>query len=188
MIKIGITGSVSSGKSTASKILSRKRGLVFSADLVVRKLYQNRSSKNLISKKFGLKNSNQIKKSIKKLILNDKINLKKLEKIIHPLVRKEMNKFTLKNKNKKILFYEIPLLIESKLMSFFDVIIFIKSNKKTRLKRFKLKKGDEVLFNFLNNQQLKDARKMKFCDHIIVNEGNLKILKNNLLNIIRKYE
>ena len=45
-----------------------------------------------------------------------------------------MKKFTFKNKNKKILFYEIPLLIESKLMKFFDLIIFIKSKKKQDLK------------------------------------------------------
>ena len=54
-----------------------------------------------------------------------------------------MRKFTSLNKNKKILFYEIPLLIESKLMKFFDVLIFIKSKKELRLKRFKLKRGDK---------------------------------------------
>ena len=75
--------------------------------------------KSLISKKFKIKNNNQIKKTLKKLILENKKNIKKLEKIIHPLVRKKMRKFTLKNKNKKLLFYEIPLLIESKLMKLF---------------------------------------------------------------------
>ena len=40
-----------------------------------------------------------------------------------------MKKFTFKNKNKKILFYEIPLLIESKLMKYFNIIIFIKAKK-----------------------------------------------------------
>ena len=56
-----------------------------------------------------------------------------------------MKKFTSKNKNKKILFYEIPLLIESKLMKYFNVIIFIKAKKKLRLKRFKSKKGDKKI-------------------------------------------
>ena len=53
-----------------------------------------------------------------------------------------MRQFTFKNKNKKF-FYEIPLLIESKLNNFFDVIIFIKSNKKLRMKRFTAKRGDK---------------------------------------------
>ena len=42
----------------------------------------------MISKEFGIENNNQIKKSIKKLLLEDKKNLKELEKLIHPLVRK----------------------------------------------------------------------------------------------------
>ena len=188
MIKIGITGSLASGKTTASKILSSKRGPLFSADVAVKELYQNKSFRSLISKKFGVKNNNQIKESLKKLIIKDKKNLKKLEKLIHPLVRKKMRKFTSKYKNKKTLFYEIPLLIENKLMRLFNLIIFIKSKKETRLKRFKLKKGNKVLFNFLNNLQMSDKRKIKFCDHVVVNEKNLKILKKNLLSIIYKYE
>ena len=80
------------------------------------------------------------------------------------------------------------MLIENNLMRLFNLIIFIKSKKETRLKRFKLKKGNKVLFNFLNNLQMSDKRKIKFCDHVVVNEKNLKILKKNLLSIIYKYE
>ena len=96
MIKIGITGSLASGKTTASKFLSSKRGPLFSADIAVKELYQNKSFRSLISKELGVENNNQIKKSIKKLIINNKKNLKKLEKLIHPLVRKKMRKFTFK--------------------------------------------------------------------------------------------
>tara|TARA_B100000963_G_scaffold295384_1_gene266268 strand:+ start:3604 stop:4170 length:567 start_codon:yes stop_codon:yes gene_type:complete len=188
MIKIGITGSLASGKTTASKILSNKRGPLFSADVAVKELYMNKNFRFSISRKFGVKNNNQIKKSLKKLIIQNKKNLKKLEKLIHPLVRKKMRKFTSKNKNKKILFYEIPLLVESKLMNLFNVIIFIKSKKETRFKRFKLKQGDKKLFNFLNSQQMTDKKKIKFCDYTVVNEKNLKILKKELLRIISKYE
>ena len=189
MIKIGITGSLASGKTTASKFLSYRRGPLFSADNVVKTLYRNRKFKTLISKKFKIKNNNKIKKSLKNVILNNKKknNLKMLEKIIHPLVRKKMREFTTKNKNKKILFYEIPLLIESKLMKFFNVVIFIKSSKKLRMKRFKSKRGNIRLFNLLNSKQISDYKKIKFCDHVVVNEKNLKILKKNLSFIISKY-
>ena len=105
MFKIGITGSLASGKTTASKILSFKRGPLFSADKVVKELYHNKNLKSLIEKRFRIKNNNQIKKSLKNLILKDKKNIKRLEKIIHPLVRKKMRNFTSQNKNKKFLFY-----------------------------------------------------------------------------------
>ena len=181
MIKIGITGSLSSGKTTASKILSKNRGPLFNADKVVKELYQKKNFRLLVSKRFKIKNNNNIKISLKKLILRNSTNLTKLEKIIHPLVREEMRKFTIKNKNKKILFYEIPLLVESKLMRFFNVIIFIKSKKSIRLKRFKSKNGSKTLFDFFNSQQIHDRKKVKFCNHVVVNEKNLNILKKKLI-------
>jgi dephospho-CoA kinase len=72
MTKIGITGSLASGKTTASKILSYKRGPLFCADSVVKQLYKNKNFKSKLSKKFKVKNNNQIKSSIKKLIFKDK--------------------------------------------------------------------------------------------------------------------
>ena len=96
MIKIGITGSLSSGKTTASKFLSNKNRPLFSADLAVRELYRNKSFRSQISKKFGVENNNQIKRSIKKLVIKNRKKLKKLEKIIHPLVRKKMRKLQTK--------------------------------------------------------------------------------------------
>jgi len=188
MIKIGITGSLASGKTTASNILSYKRGPLFSADKIVKELYESKIYRSIISKKFKIKNDNQIKKNLKKKILSNKKNIKKLEKIIHPLVRKKMRKFTSQYKNKKLLFYEIPLLMESGLNKYFKGIIFIKAKKKVRLKRFKSKRGDEKLFNFLDSRQMKDNKKIKFCDYVVVNEKNLNILKKNLFDIINKYE
>ena len=188
MIKIGITGSLASGKTTASKILSYGRGPLFSADKAVKNLYKDKNFKKLLSKKFNIKNDNSIKKSLRKIILSNKKNIKKLEKIIHPQVRTDMKKFTDKNKNRKLLFYEIPLLIESKLMKYFNIIIFVKAKRNLRLKRFKLKNEDEKLFDFFNKKQLNDNKKIKFCDYVVVNEKNLRILKKNLLDIIRKYE
>jgi len=188
MIKIAITGSLASGKTTASKFLSNKRGPLFSADKTVKDLYGKASFRSLISKKFNIKNDNQIKKNLKKLIFNNINKLKKLEKIIHPLVRKKMKHFTNKYKNKKTLFYEIPLLVESKLMKYFNVIIFIKSKKKIRFKRFKLKQGDKKLFNLLDSKQFDDKKKVKFCDYVVVNDKNIIILKKKLKAIIVNYE
>ena len=188
MIKIGITGSLASGKSTASKMLSFRRGPLFSADKTVKELYQNKNFKSLIEKRFRIKKNSQIKKYLKNLILEDKRKIKRLEKIIHPLVRKKMKNFTSQNKNKKFLFYEIPLLVESKLMKHFNIVIFIKAKKKLRFRRFQSKNGDKKLFNVLNAKQMNDTKKIKYCDYVVVNEKNLKILKKNLLAIIDKYE
>ena len=187
MIKIGITGSIASGKTTASKILSNKRGPLFSADGVVKKLYNKKFYQRKIARIFNIKNISNLKSKIRNKILKNKKNISKLERLIHPIVRKEMKKFSSKNKNKKIVFFEIPLLIESKLTKYFDIIIFIKANKKIREKRYKTYGFDKKIFNKLNNKQLPDIKKSKFCDHVVVNEKNLNILKKDLSDIIQLY-
>ena len=188
MIKIGLTGSVASGKTTASKIISMRRGPLFSADKVVKKIYTQNKFKKIVAKKIDLKLDKNFKEKLRNKILEKKENLRKLEKIIHPLVRKEMLIFFRKNKNKKFLFLEIPLLIESKLTRYFDVIIFIKTNKNLRLKRYMARGGNRKLFSLLDKHQMKDIKKMKFCDYIVVNNRSLSILKNKLFNIINLYE
>jgi|TARA_B110000027_G_C15969005_1_gene233398 dephospho-CoA kinase len=188
MIKIGITGSIASGKTTASKIISNQRGKLFSADKIVKKLYTQIKFKKIISKKLKFKLNSKFKYYLKKKIYQKKENLTKLENIIHPLVRKEMLIFLDNNGNKKFLFFEIPLLIESNLIKYFDKIIFIKSNKKLRLKRYRLKGGSEKFFSLLDQRQMKDTKKIKFCDHIVVNNKSLSVLKDNLLNIMKNYE
>jgi dephospho-CoA kinase len=188
MIKIAITGSIASGKTTASKILSYKRWPLFSSDNVIKKFYKKNNFKKLLARNFNIKDQSNLKDSLKKKIFENQKNIKKLERIIHPLVRKEMKIFSSKHKNKKKLFYEIPLLIENKLMKNFDVIIFIKTKRKLRLKRFMKRGGDKNLFNLLNKRQLSDKKKTKFSDHIVVNEKNFNFLKKNLLDIIKLYE
>ena len=158
MIKIGITGSIASGKTTASKIISSGNGPLFSADNVVKKLYVKNSFKKLVSKKLNFQLNLKFKKKVKNIIFK-KENLKMLEKIIHPLVRKQMIVFLDKNKSKKMLFCEIPLLVENKLKKYFDVVIFIQSKKSLRLKRYKQKGGNEKLFSLLNRRQLKMPKK-----------------------------
>ena len=188
MKKIAITGSLSSGKTTASKILAAKRGPLFSADDVVKKLYKKRTFRIFLSKKLKIKNFSNIKAIIKNKILENSFTIKKVEKYIHPLVRKEIKLFINKNKKRKFIFFEIPLLIESKLNKQFDVIFFLKASRKIRLKRFMSKGGDKEIFSILNKKQLSDNKKAKFCDHVVVNQRNIKILKKILLGIFKQYE
>ena len=188
MIKIGITGSLASGKTTASRILSSNRGPLYSADEEVKKLYKNPTFKKKLSKVLNLKSKTNFKREIIKKISTEKKALKNLEKLVHPLVRKQMLGFLFKNRNKGLLFFEIPLLIEKNLNKFFDIIIFIQAKKSNRLKRYLLKGGNRSLFDELNKKQLKDAKKIKFCDYVVVNNGSLNVLKKKLSNIIKFYE
>ena len=186
MIKIGITGSIASGKTTVARILSGKKYPLFDADKEVKKIYKKNSFKNKIFKKFKLKNKKNIKEKIKKIISVNKNSLKGLERIIHPLVRKELKNFVKKNKRKKLIIFEIPLLIESKLMKNYDKIVLVNSKKALRLKRYIKGGKSRKIFNLLDKRQLPPAKKIKFCDYVINNNNSLNNLKKNVNSIINK--
>ncbi len=127
-----------------------------------------------------LKIKKNIKGKIKKLVSINKNNLKNLEKIIHPIIRKNLRNFIKRNKKEKFLIFEIPLLIESKLMKNFDKIIFVNSKKKIRMRRFLKKRGkNKKFFDVLDKRQLQPVKKIKFCDYVINNNSSLKNLKKN---------
>ena len=182
MIKIGVTGSIASGKTTVARMLSRRKYPLFDADREVGKIY----NKNKVYKKFNLKNKKNIKKKIKKVISTNKNYLKELEKIIHPLVRKELRGFVKRNKKKEFIIFEIPLLIESKLMKNYDKIIFVNSKKALRIKRYMKKGKSREIFNLLDKRQLQPVKKIKFCDYVINNNSSLKNLKKNVKIIQNK--
>ena len=185
MIKIGITGSLASGKSTVAKLMSKKKYPIFDADKVVTNLYKRNYFLIKIKKKFYFRNLKNIKKKVKDLIKTDKRALKQLELLIHPLVRKEMRIFMKKKKNAKIGIFEIPLLIESKLMRYFDTIVFVSTKKNIRLRRYN---GSREIFTTLDKRQIIPSKKIKISDHVIYNNNNLFKLKNDVKNLINNYE
>ncbi len=184
MIKIGITGSLASGKSTVAKLISRNRYPVFSADKTVKALYKKRNFINKVKKKFDFKNTKNLKKKVKNLIKKDKRALKELELIIHPLVRREMKAFMTKKRNFKIGIFEIPLLIESKLMKYFDSIIFVGAKRNIRLRRYK---GSREIFTTLDKRQIIPSKKIKISDHVIYNNQSMKNLKKRIKFLMNQY-
>ena len=182
-MKIGITGSLSSGKSSVAKILSKKNNLLFSADKIVKNLYSNNQFKKKVRKKFKIENVN-IKNEIKFKLLSEELSLKELGKLIHPFVRKKMKEFSKKNRKKEIIFFEIPLLIESNLMNFFDFIILVVAPRKIRLDRYLKSGGKKEMFNLLDKNQISPKKKIKHCDYLIVNNKSKNILKQKLHDIV----
>ena len=137
MIRIAILGDIGSGKSYVAKQFGYP---VFNADAEVAKLYKkSRKCYNKLKKvlpayivSFPIK-----KNEISKAIIASRRNLKKIVKIIHPEVRSSMNIFIRKNKNKKFVILDIPLLIENKINKKSDILIFVDAKKKEINKRLK---------------------------------------------------
>ncbi len=186
MIKIGVTGSLASGKSTVAKLISRAKFPLFDADKIVSNLYKKKIFIKKIKRDLNITKAKNIKKKVRNLVKKDKKKLQKLEMIIHPIVRREM-KFLIKSKkNQKMIIFDIPLLIESKLTKYFDIIIFVAAKKNLRLKRYLHKKGNKKIFTILNKRQIVPSKKIKISDHVIYNNGSLKNLKNKVKILMNK--
>ena len=130
MIKIGIIGDIGAGKS----FIANQFGYpVFNADKEVKRIYKNNRNCFVKLKKKLPKfiTSYPIKKKdLKKAVLENKNNIKKIEKIVHPEVQKSMKKFIKRNKNKKILVFDIPLLVENKIFKKKYILVYVDAKKK----------------------------------------------------------
>ena len=189
MIKIGILGDIGSGKSYVAKQFGCP---VFDADAEVTKIYKkNKNCFNKLKNKlpkyiysFPIK-----KKEIGKAIIENQNNLKKIIKIVHPIVRTNMNKFIKKNKKKKMVVLDIPLLLENKINKKNYILVFVDSNKKEIQKRLKKRANyNSVILNKLKKIQLPLEIKKKKSKFSIKNNfkssyvrKNVKVLKSKIL-------
>ena len=189
MIKIGILGDIGSGKTFVANQFGHP---VFNADIEVSKIYKNNKS---CFKKLKKNFPNHIfsfpvnKKEIYKLILVNKKNLKKINNIVHPIVRAKMNKFINKNKKKKIVVFDIPLLLENKIKKKDFILVFVEAKKKHIVKNLKKRKNyNSEIIKLLKKFQLSLNYKKKVSNFVIKNnfkmepvKKSVKLLKSRIL-------
>ena len=189
MIRIGIIGDIGSGKSYVAKQFGFP---VFNADIEVIKIYKkNRKCFKKLKKTFP----NHIfsfpvkKKELSRAVSENKNNVKKINKIVHPEVRLKMKKFLKKNKKKRVVVLDIPLLLEGKINKRRDILLFVEAKKKDINKRLKKRHNfNPKIIKKLRKLQLPLETKKKKSNFIIKNnfksmlvKKNVKIIKNKIL-------
>ena len=186
MIRIGMVGDIGSGKSHIAKLFGYP---VFNADAEVGKLYKKSRRCYTKLKKalpFYIKSFPVEKKKLLEAIMDNKKNLKKIIKIIHPQVKMRMSDFIKKNKNKKFVVLDIPLLMENKINRKNDILIFVEAKKNDINKRLKRRyKGNLEIVKKFRKFQLPVETKRKKSDFIIKNNfknNNVKKSVNKILN------
>ena len=189
MIKIGILGDIGSGKS----YVARKFGYpVFNADHEVAKLYQqNKKIFNKLKKSLPkyIYSFPIEKKEISNAILANKNNLNKIVKIVHIEIRKKMNLFLKKNKKKKIVILDIPLLLENKINNKKDILVYVQSNKSSTLERLKKRKNyNNKLLKKFKNIQYSSTYKKKKSHFIIKNNFTKKSVSDGINNILKNFK
>jgi len=187
MIRIGILGDIGSGKSYVANSFGYP---VFNADLEVSRLYKKNKKvfkklKKILPKYISSFPIN--KNEISKAILINKINLKKIITIVHLEIRKSLNLFLKKNRNKKIIILDIPLLLENKIHNKNDILVFVDSKKTEINKRLKKRPNfNNKLINKFKKIQLSSSYKKKKSHFIIKNNFTKKSVKKDIKHILNK--
>ena len=187
MIKIGILGDIGSGKSFVSKEFGHP---VFNADHEVSKLYRK-------SKKIFIRLNKELpdhiskfpidKNEIIKAILSNQNNLKKIINIVHKEIRNKMKLFLKKNKSKKIVILDIPLLLENKINNKKDILVFVDSKKIDIEKRLRNRKNfNRELFNRFKKIQLSLSYKKRKSHFISKNDFKKKSVKIGIKKILER--
>ena len=187
MIRVGIIGKIASGKSFIAKLFNSP---VFNADREVNFLYKNsrqcfKKLKKILPnyiKSFPIKKSEIIS-----AIKDDKKNLKKVSSVVHPMVRKQMKTFIRKNKNKKLVILDIPLLVENKLNMKNDILVFVKSNRNKILERLKKRPNyNKKILKSLSQNQIITSKKLRMANYIIDNNFSPHIMKKKIILLKKK--
>jgi len=214
---IGITGGIATGKSTVSETLKDLGYVVICADEIVHEFYDTHHPLfpklfKLFGKKFLkpdqgtveektpdrsrttagdiFQQSHQIldRQKIAKAVFEDQNLKKKLEDLLHPEVRRQMEERTglLSKQGHKIIFWDVPLLFESKMEALFEKILCVASSQENQIERLK-KRGvplKEALRRVASQMSLRE--KIKKSHYILHNNRSKSELKKKIKIVLKK--
>ena len=194
MYLIGITGGIASGKSTVSNLIKKKGFTVVDADKVSREVLK-KNSKAFVEcvNQFGSFILNQDgdidREKLGEIIFNDPLKRKKLNAIMHSRIRVMLLKEVICCfcRNEKIVFIDIPLLIESKLAFLFRELIVVFVDKEVQLKRLMTRNSfTKAQAESRINSQMDLSKKLKFATRVIDNNGTVDSTTNQVNDFLNK--
>lgn len=196
MLKIGLTGSIGTGKSTVSKLL-RERGIaVIDADLLAREIVKKgQECLNDLKNVFG----NQVltidgeldRKKLGQIVFSDDSKLELLNSVTHPHIRRrikaQMNE--LESKNNKVIVLDIPLLFEAKMEDLVDIVLVVFAKEEIQIKRIMERDNctQEEAMRIIK-AQISQQDKISKSDYTIDNSGTIEELKEKLNGFLEKIE
>ena len=185
MLKIAITGNIASGKSQVEKMLKDKGYPVYDADIIAHEILDK------VKDFYGydvFSNGKVDRKKLGKLVFENEEIRKKLEELLHPMIREKIKEIFEEHQNDRYVFMSVPLLFEANFTSLFDKILFVSCSKKIRLKRL-MKRNDlseeEAMARI--NSQINEDEKITRSDYVIKNEDDIENLKTQVDSFCNVY-
>ena len=194
-IKVAITGGIGSGKSSVSDYLEKKGHSVLRADLIAKELMaQDAQIKKKLIEEFGEESYSNDKLNTKYLAANafsNEENVQKINSIVHPPVMEKIDQLAKEIfKNQDIVFIETALVYEANLEDFFDYVLLVLADEKTRIERIINRETvTEEQVRARMQYQIPDVEKKDDADFVLDNNTTLQELENRvefLLILIRQ--
>ena len=187
---LGLTGSIAMGKTTVSNMFRDLGVQVWCADNEVNELYKkNGAATKVFSKEFPsvITKTGVDKKKLRNLIHKDNAILKKVERIVHPLLEHSKVDFVKSNKDLPLIIFDIPLLFEKQQERKFDAVLVVTASELTQKKRVLSRKNmKEQDFQLIKRNQMKEQEKIKRADFLINTDKSLLETKQDVLEIYQK--
>ena len=187
-LKIAIVGKIASGKSTVLEEFKKVNSCCLSSDQIVHELYAKNEVQNLIDTKLKIKEEGEFVATLRNHIAHNPKDLDRLEKIVHPLVKKEIESCFKKSKA-KLLVAEVPLLFKAHMENMFDIIIGVDIDEKIQIARLELRDKEKSAFlKRINDENNLFEEHRSELDFIVNNNDNLACLRKEVRSIICKVE
>ena len=185
-----MTGSIAMGKTTVSNMFRDLGVQVWCADNEVNELYKkNGAATKVFSKEFPsvITKTGVDKKKLRNLIHKDNAILKKVERIVHPLLEHSKVDFVKSNKDLPLIIFDIPLLFEKQQERKFDAVLVVTASELTQKKRVLSRKNmKEQDFQLIKRNQMNEKEKIKRADFLINTDKSLLETKQDVLEIYQK--
>ncbi len=189
MYKIAIAGNIASGKTAVEGFFREKGYDVLDTDKIGHEVLCSHAAE--IIKAFegeDISSGGVIdRQKLGAVVFSSYPARKKLENIVHPIIRKRLEEYFAEHADEKVLLVAIPLLFEAKMEDLFDKIIFVFADDETRLERLmarnNLKKEDAMK---RINSQMSQFMKLEESDYVFHNNGTLENLKNQVDDFCRR--
>jgi len=192
MLRIGLTGTIGSGKTVVAGMFEKLGGAVIDTDRISRELTcKNSPALKSIGEHFStdiLLHSGELNRTkLREIIFKNLSEKKWLENYLHPLILEKMNK-TAKQINAPYVIFVIPLLIETHCESYVDRICVVDANKEIKVKRVceRDQMSPDSVHVILKTQALCEDQ-LKKADDIIENNGDLVSLKKQVEKLHHLY-
>ena len=174
MIRIGLTGSIGMGKSTTAKMFAAEGIPVHDADATVHALYSGRAAPLIEAAFPGTVSDGKVDRTLlSPHVLGKPEAMKKLEAIVHPLVREEEQLFLQRAQadHRRIVMLDIPLLFETGGEARVDVVVVVTADAQVQRDRVLARPGmSEDRFEAILAKQMPDAEKRRRA-HFLVDTG-----------------